>query len=135
MMVDPRPAPASAAGAPMPAPMVIRLKNIVLFGYHGVSAAEREVGTRIEVDVDLRTTVDPRDALASTVDYSAVFRTVEAVVTGHRFQLLESLATAIRAALFAAYSADDIAVRVRKPNVPFPGGISYVEIEVGTCRL
>ena len=119
----------------IPAPMIVRLKNIVLFGYHGVSAAEREVGTRVEVAVDLRVQVDPRDALGSTVDYSAVFRTVEQVVTTERFQLLESLATAIRAALFAIYRAEEIAVRVRKPNVPFPGGISYVEVEVGTCRL
>ena len=93
MTTDPTGARAGTAPAPALTPMIIRLKNIVLFGYHGVSAAEREVGTRIEVDVDVRMQVDARDALASTVDYSAVFRTVEAVVTGHRFQLLESLAS------------------------------------------
>ena len=126
---------AAHAAPAAPVPMIVRLKNIVLFGHHGVSAAEREVGTRIEVDIEMRVFVDPRDVLASTVDYSAVFRTVEAVVTHQHFHLLESLGTAIRAAVFDAYPAEQVAVRVRKPNVPFPGGDSYAEIEVGTCSL
>ncbi len=116
-------------------PTVVRLKNVVLFGHHGVSAAEREVGTRIEVDVEMRVLVDPRDSLSSTVDYSAVFRTVEQVVTHRHFQLLESLGAAIRDAVLAEFAAEQVAVRVRKPNVPFPGGDSYAEIEVGTCSL
>lgn len=126
-------AEASAPSASVPT--IVRLKNVVLFGHHGVSAAEREVGTRIEVDVEMRVLVDARDALASTVDYSAVFATVEAVVTQKHFQLLESLGAAIRAAVVETYRAEQVAVRVRKPNVPFPGGDSYAEIEVGTCSL
>ena len=27
----------------------------------------------------------------------------------------------------------EVQVRVRKPNVPFPGGMSHVEVEVGSC--
>ena len=35
----------AAADGTARADMIVRLKNVVLFGYHGVSAAEREVGS------------------------------------------------------------------------------------------
>lgn len=111
----------------------MRLSNIVLYGYHGVSPAEREVGTRLEVDVELTVPAAGRDVLSSTIDYTQVYRAVEDVVTGTRFRLLESLARAVRERLLEEFAARTVQVRVRKPNVPFPGGLSHVEVEVGAC--
>ena len=34
---------------------VIRLENMVFYGYHGVTAAEKETGRRYEVDCELET--------------------------------------------------------------------------------
>ncbi len=125
------PVPAAAPSAQGLATM--RLMNIVLFGYHGVSQAEREVGTRIEVDVELVIQPAERDVLASTVDYRQVYASVEEVITGTRYKLLESLARAVQHRLVESFPVREVRVRVRKPNVPFLGGMSHVEVEVGAC--
>lgn len=121
----------SLESSPANSGVVMRVSNVLLYGYHGVSAAERQVGTRIEVDVDLRLAPAERDTLASTIDYREIYRVLEEIVTGRRFKLLETIARAIRAELLARFPASHVRVRVRKPNVPFPGGLSHVEVEVG----
>jgi dihydroneopterin aldolase len=113
---------------------VMRLRNIVLYGYHGVSAAEQEVGTRIEVDVAMLIQPADPDVLSSTVDYYSVYMAVEEVVTQTRYKLLETLARALRRRLLETFPARQVEVRVRKPNVPFPGGTSHVEVQVGSCN-
>lgn len=109
----------------------MRLRNVLLYGYHGVSDAEREVGTRIEVDVDLRLKPAERDTLSSTIDYREVYGVLEEIVTQHRYKLLETIARVIHTELLARFPATHACVRVRKPQVPFPGGMSCVELEVG----
>src|SRR5262245_32661906 len=102
-----RRAPASAANG---GAATMRLRNLVLFGYHGVSPAEREVGTRIEVDVDLVIHPAERDVLTSTVDYYQVYRAVEDVVTSTRFKLLETLARAVRQRLMESFPVQEAQV-------------------------
>lgn len=111
----------------------VRLNDIVLFAHLGVTEAEREVGQRIHLDLDLELDLGAAagtDALVDTVNYEAVYRLVESVVEVSRHRLLESLAGALIARLMEAFPAQRVRVRVRKPNVPFAGSLASAEVEM-----
>jgi dihydroneopterin aldolase len=100
----------------------ISLENIRLYGYHGASENERELGQRFEIDVEI--IADLSEAVASddmkkTVNYEKVYRLVESEVVNQKYHLLEAMAGAL-----------EVVVRVRKPSVPIAGSIDHVEIEV-----
>jgi dihydroneopterin aldolase len=111
----------------------IRLNDIVLFAHLGVTEAEREVGQRIHLDLDLELDLGAAsgsDVLVDTVSYEAVYRLVESVVAVSRHRLLESLAGALITKVLDAFPAERVRVRVRKPNVPFAGSLASAEVEM-----
>jgi 7,8-dihydroneopterin aldolase/epimerase/oxygenase len=111
----------------------VRLNDVVFFAHLGVSEAEREVGQRIHVDVDLEVDLERpsrTDDLHDTVNYEAVFREISRVAEGTRYRLLESLAGALVRALLESFPASQVRIRVRKPNVPFAGSLSSAEVEL-----
>lgn len=117
----------------MPNDDKIILKGLVFRGHHGVHPAERELGQRFEVDVEL--TLDlgramASDALQDTVDYSRVYAVVRQEVEEQRYQLLEGLAGAIVRRLLAELPITALLVRVRKPQVPLDGVLSYAAVEI-----
>jgi dihydroneopterin aldolase len=115
----------------------IRLNDIVLFAHLGVTEAEREVGQRIHIDVSLETDLSAAggsDVLADTVSYEAVYRSIQKVVEAHRVKLMETLATRIIETVFGEFPVERIAVRMRKPNVPFAGSLSSAEVEIERSR-
>jgi dihydroneopterin aldolase len=102
------------------------------YGYHGVSAAEKEVGKRFTVDVELNidtAKAAKSDNLADTVNYEKVYETVGECVTGNSFHLTETIAERIAERLFTEFAPRGVRVKVRKNNPPFPGALEYIEIE------
>lgn len=99
----------------------ILLEGMVFVGNHGALAAERELGQRFVVDVEL--TVDlaaagRSDDLARTVDYGAVHRQVRAVVEGPPCKLIEAVAERIAAAVLDGHPlVAAVRVKVAKPEV------------------
>lgn len=115
----------------------LRLNDIVLFAHLGVSEAERQIGQRIHIDLDLEMDLEgpsESDTLADTVNYEAVYREVESVVEGSSHRLMESLAGGLTRHLFTKFPARQIRVRVRKPNVPFAGSMASAEVELVRSR-
>jgi dihydroneopterin aldolase len=111
----------------------IILKNLVFRGHHGVVAAERELGQRFEVDVELRLDLSRAmvsDALPDTVDYGRAFAIVRDEVERHRYQLLEALAGAIVRRLLGELPVTAVRVQVRKPQVPLDGVLNYTAVEI-----
>jgi 7,8-dihydroneopterin aldolase/epimerase/oxygenase len=111
----------------------VRLNDVVFFAHLGVSEAERQVGQRIHIDVDLEVDLErasQSDDLHDTVNYEAVFREISRVVEGSRHRLLESLAGSLARALLAGFPAQEVRIRVRKPSVPFAGSLSSAEVEM-----
>ncbi len=112
---------------------VIRLTDIALYGYHGVSAAERQVGRMFEVDVemvvDLGVAADTDD-LGATVDYAAVYAVVQRVHEGGPYQLLEAMAGRIAKQILGAFPVEQVTVRVRKPSPPVGGMVGEAEVEI-----
>lgn len=112
---------------------VIRLNKMSFYGYHGVSAAEKETGRRYEVDCELETDLAPpgqTDSLTDTIDYVAVFETVKEIVEGKAYSLIESLAAAIAEAILENFPIYAVTLRIRKIMPPIPGNIDHIEIEV-----
>ena len=112
----------------------IELRGMTFYGFHGVSPAEKELGQRFVVDVDIfrdLTTAGQTDDLGYTVDYTEVYRTVRDVVEGPSRNLLESVAAAIAERILAAHDIEAVRVRVRKPEVPMKGSIlTHAAVEI-----
>jgi len=103
--------------------ITIELRELRLFGRHGVHAHEKENGQDFLFDVDLQ--VGDRgasDRLEDAVDYRAVARAVAAVSDARSYDLLEALATAVADDLLERFAAERVVVRVVKPAVK-PGGL------------
>jgi dihydroneopterin aldolase len=111
----------------------ISLENIRLYGYHGASENERELGQRFEVDVeiiaDLAAAV-AADDMTKTVNYEKVYKLVESEVTNEKYHLLEAMADKIARDVLKQFNALEVVVRIRKPSVPIAGSIDHVEVEV-----
>jgi len=115
----------------------ITLKNMVFYASHGVSRAERELGQRFEIDLTMIADLEHaagRDKLASAIDYSSVYNTVEHITTSRVFNLLESLARAIALSVLSQYPVETVEVVVRKPRVPIRGTLDYVEVCINRSR-
>jgi dihydroneopterin aldolase len=112
------------------------LEGMTFFGRHGALPAERELGARFSVDVEL--VADLRraghtDRLEDTVDYSKVYEVVRGVVEGEPCQLLEAVAERIAGRLTAIDRVERVTVRVRK-RPPLEGEFRAFGVEVSRPR-
>ncbi|MGE5587967.1 MAG: dihydroneopterin aldolase [Clostridia bacterium] len=112
----------------------IVLRNMVFYGYHGVFPAEKELGQRFEVDVelagDLSTAAQADDLDAGGINYVDVYTLVKDIVEEREFNLIEALAETIAQEILSAHDVDEVTVRVRKPDVAMGGVLDYVEVEI-----
>ncbi|MFQ5606557.1 MAG: dihydroneopterin aldolase [Candidatus Zixiibacteriota bacterium] len=111
----------------------IRIMNMSFYGFHGVTSAEKETGRRFEVDCELKVDVaEPgqTDMLDDTIDYNAVYKRIEAVVTGKAYALVEKLAAEMAKILLEAFPVYEVTLRVRKLTPPIAGQVDYIEVEV-----
>jgi dihydroneopterin aldolase len=103
--------------------IAVEVRDLRVFGRHGVHEEERERGQDFVFDVELE--VGERgtsDRLEDAVDYVEVARLVREVSDAHRFALLEALASAVADELERRFSPERLSVRVRKPGVR-PAGL------------
>ncbi|HXV14912.1 MAG TPA: dihydroneopterin aldolase [Candidatus Krumholzibacteria bacterium] len=111
---------------------IIRLKDITVFGFYGVSPAEREVGQKIQIDLDVHTDLSRAcrsDSLHDTINYESIYSKVIEIVGGEkRYRLLEALGDEICAAMIANFPVSRVEIRLRKLNLPFPNNLSHVEV-------
>ncbi len=113
---------------------IIRIKNAIFYGYHGVYASEQNSGGKFEVDVELYCDISNvmlTDSLKSTVDYEQVYNFLKDLITEKKFYLIESLAYRIADGLIKKFEkVQKVIVRVRKPSPPVGGVVDCVEVEV-----
>jgi dihydroneopterin aldolase len=124
--------------APDPAELDrITLRGMLFLARHGVTLEERMEPQPFEVDVELRrdlAAASRSDALADTIDYSAIFSQVARIVEGESFRLVEALAGTIADAVLESTDAASVEVRVRKPRAPLPGPFETVEVAITRRR-
>lgn len=116
----------------------VLLSNMMFYGFHGVHEYEREVGQRFYIDVEYCVDADRAalsDDLSDAVDYTAIYSHVKQVIENHRYQLLEALGRHIADSLLEQELIKEVTIRVRKPYVPIPGQIDYVQVETKRTKV
>ncbi|MFZ5979674.1 MAG: dihydroneopterin aldolase [Candidatus Zixiibacteriota bacterium] len=112
---------------------VIRLVGMPFYGYHGVTAAEKEIGRVFEVDCELGVdlaSAGHTDQLTDTIDYYQVYQVIKENVEGTAFSLLEALADRLAAIILDKFPIYRVTLKVRKVNPPVSGLAKHIEIEV-----
>lgn len=112
--------------------MTIELQGIELHAHHGVLEPERREGQRFLVDLELEVEDDRAtgDRIEDAVDYRDVLAVVVEIGEGQRFDLLETLATALAEALLARFPVGRARVRVRKPDVVLARPVEHAAVLV-----
>ena len=111
----------------------IILKNIIVYGFHGVHQEEKTLGQRFEIDLEYRLANPPfpwKDEERATVSYVNAHKIISRVCAEKSFNLIKTLGNRIIEEMRSRYSIDLIIVRVRKPSVPIQGILDFVEVEV-----
>jgi dihydroneopterin aldolase len=114
----------------------IRLEGMIFYGMHGVDPAEKSLGQRFVVDLEVERDLRKpgrTDDLNDTVNYAQLYKLTRAVLEGPSKDLIEALAEEVARRVAEAYpGVEVIRVRVLKPEVPIKGSILHgaaVEIE------
>jgi dihydroneopterin aldolase len=113
--------------------VTVEVNGLSLYTHHGVTAAEREVGQRLIIDIrldlgDADATVT--DRVEDTVDYGRVCEVAALVATQRSDKTLERLCAAIADRLLRDFDAQAVYVKAAKPEPPIPLPVDDVSVEV-----
>ncbi len=115
----------------------ILLKGLSFFGRHGCHAAEKELGQKFLVDIELEcdlTDASRSDDMDDTIDYVAIYNHAREVVEGPSVQLLEVLAGRIADFALQDERVESAWVSVKKPHIALPGALEYLGVEITRSR-
>jgi dihydroneopterin aldolase len=90
------------------------LTGIGARGHHGANPGEKDEAQDFVVDLDVEVEVTG-DAIDATADYRGLIRTARETVEGGRYDLLESIAAAVAAAVAAQAGVVRATAIVHKP--------------------
>jgi dihydroneopterin aldolase len=113
--------------------VTVEIVGLSLYTHHGVTAAEREIGQRLVLDV--RFDVGEVDALVTdrvedTVDYGEVCHEIALVAQQRSYKTLERLCAVIADRLAAKFGAESVTVKAAKPEPPIALPVEEVSVEV-----
>ncbi len=111
----------------------IEISGLSIYTHHGVTAAEREIGQRIVLDV--RFDVGEPDALITdriedTVDYAEVCQEIALIAQQRSYKTLERLCAVIADRLASKFGAEEVTVKAAKPEPPIPLPVEEVAVTV-----
>ena len=113
--------------------VTIEVRGLSLYTHHGVTAAEREVGQRLVLDLRLEVgdcDATVTDMVEDTVDYGEVCNTVSLVAQQRSYKTLERLCAVIADRLASQFGAESVTVKASKPEPPIPLPVEEVSVEV-----
>ena len=113
----------------------IRIEDLEVFAYHGVYEEEKEKGQKFLVCADMY--LDTRaaglnDDLESSVNYGDVCHLIKDVMTGDKYDLIETAAEHVAREILLEFGlVEKVMVEVKKPEAPIglPFGMVSVSIE------
>jgi dihydroneopterin aldolase len=125
-------APGAPGGAGGPED-ILRLRGIQAYGHLGVTQKERDLGQRVEADIELCYPSAPErrpDLLDAVIDYEDVHRVVRSQIEMSRCRLLETLAEELALTLLTEFEVPRVRIRIRKLHVPVAGFQATPEVEI-----
>jgi dihydroneopterin aldolase len=113
--------------------VTIEISGLSLFTHCGVTAAEREVGQRLLLDLRLdagECDATVTDRIEDTIDYAQVCEVANLVAQQRSYRTLERLCTAVADRLLSQFEARAVWVKAAKPEPPFALPVTEVSVEV-----
>ena len=113
--------------------VTVEVRGLSLYTHHGATAAEREVGQRLLLDLTLEVgEVDATvtDLVEDTVDYGEVCNVVALVAQQRSYRTLERLCTAVADRLLADFPIEAVSIKAAKPEPPIPLPVEEVSVQV-----
>jgi dihydroneopterin aldolase len=113
--------------------VTIEISGLSLFTHVGVTAAEREVGQRLILDLRLEVSdcdATVTDRIEDTVDYAQVCDTANLVAHQRTYKTLERLCAAVADRLLENFGVQSVWVKAAKPEPPLAFPLSEVSVEV-----
>ena len=113
--------------------VTIEVSGLSLYTHHGVTAAEREIGQRLVLDIRLEVgecDATVTDMVEDTVDYGQVCNTVALGAQQRSYKTLARLCSAIADRLLNDYEAEEVWVKAAKPEPPIALPVQEVSVEV-----
>ncbi|MGH3049454.1 MAG: dihydroneopterin aldolase [Gaiellaceae bacterium] len=114
--------------------VTIEVSGLSLYTHFGVTAAEREVGQRLVVDLRLdvgECDATVTDRVEDTVDYGQVCELVNLVAQQREYRTLERFCTAVADRLIERYEQlHAVWVKAAKPEPPIVLSVGEVSVEV-----
>jgi len=113
--------------------VTIEISGLSLFTHVGVTAAEREVGQRLILDLRLEVSdcdATVTDRIEDTVDYAQVCDTANLAAHQRTYKTLERLCAAIADRLLENFDVQSVWVKAAKPEPPLAFPLSEVSVEV-----
>ncbi|HEM48645.1 MAG TPA: dihydroneopterin aldolase [Caldithrix sp.] len=111
----------------------ILLKNMIFYAHHGYYEAERELGQKFEVDIQVECNLQSAassDDLKQTIDYQGIYKIAKNTFENYKFKLIETVAEKTASKILKLTGINNVLIRVRKPHVPLNGLLDFVEIEI-----
>jgi 7,8-dihydroneopterin aldolase/epimerase/oxygenase len=113
--------------------VTIEISGLSLYTHCGVTAAEREVGQRLLLDIRLdagECDATITDRIEDTIDYGQVCEVANLVAQQKNYKTLERLCAAIADRLLEQWDANAVWVKAAKPEPPFALPVTEVSVEV-----
>jgi dihydroneopterin aldolase len=113
--------------------VTVEVNGLSLYTHHGVTAAEREIGQRLILDIRMElgeADATVTDRVEDTVDYGRVCEVAALVATQRSDKTLERLCAAIADRLLRDFDAQVVSVKAAKPEPPIPLYVDDVSVEV-----
>lgn len=113
--------------------VTIEVSGLSIYTHHGVSAAEREIGQRLLLDIRMEigdTDATVTDRVEDTVDYGAICEFAALVAQQRSYKTLERLASEIADRILIRFPVEAISVKAAKPEPPIALTVEEVSVEV-----
>lgn len=112
----------------------ITIRNMEIFGYHGVFEEEAFLGQKFIVTAKLFLSVrkaGKTDDLKKSLDYGEACSLIKKLVETERYMLIESLAEEIAEQLLLSFSMlGEVEITVKKPWAPLQVSLDTVEVTI-----
>ena len=111
----------------------LTISNATFYAYHGVEKAEKQLGGKYEVDLDLwynALNSIINDSISQAINYQNVLFLVSDFIENENYNLIETLAYNVLDSIMKQFPLlEKATIRIRKCNAPIRHTIGYVEVE------
>ena len=111
----------------------LTISNAAFYAYHGVEKAEKQLGGKYEVDLDLwynALNSIINDSISQAINYQNVLFLVSDFIENENYNLIETLAYNVLDSIMKQFPLlEKATIRIRKCNAPIRHTIGYVEVE------